>query len=376
MAKRRALRPWGTAFRLRGRIVVRFRAGGRRYQRPGGETLDLARKRLRDLRTLVENGTPVPEALATVFGDFAGTRLTFREAVEHYMKDAEVRKKRTTIESDESRFRVLSKAPWAGEYLANVKPGAINAWAESRRAAGVSGATVNRDLNLASALYSWAIGREYVEENPFRGPRVKRFKESRGREVYLTADEANALIGACSPTLRPFALAAVHTGMRRGELLALRWRSVDLKRREVRIEAETEKTGRGRVVKMTTALHSALADLKASRSLPALDGSDRVFSRPDGEPLGDQDVRAVVATARKCEGIALEKRDAVRFHDLRHTAASLMVAAGVPLFDVAKVLGHSTLAVTMRYAHFAPEAGAAAAESLGAALAGRMRASV
>src|ERR1700741_2934223 len=58
-----------------------------------------------------------------------------------------------------------------------------------------------------------------------------------------------------------------------------------------------------------------------------------------------------------------------RLHGLRHTAASLMVGAGVPLFDVAKILGHSTLAVTMRYAHFAPAAGRAAIERLGSALA-------
>ena len=64
------------------------------------------------------------------------------------------------------------------------------------------------------------------------------------------------------------------------------------------------------------------------------------------------------------------KRLQVTFHCLRHTAASLMVAEGVPLFDVAKILGHSTLAVTMRYAHFAPEAGRAAVDRLGTALDG------
>jgi integrase len=71
---------------------------------------------------------------------------------------------------------------------------------------------------------------------------------------------------------------------------------------------------------------------------------------------------------RRCTGIPVEKRSKVTFHCLRHTAASLMVAQGVPLFDVAKILGHSTLAVTMRYAHFAPEAGRAGIEKLGRAL--------
>ena len=62
-------------------------------------------------------------------------------------------------------------------------------------------------------------------------------------------------------------------------------------------------------------------------------------------------------TVTRCEGLPVVKRQALRFHDLRHTAASLMVGGGVPIFDVAKILGHSTVGVTMRYAHFAPEAG-------------------
>ncbi|MBL9088124.1 MAG: tyrosine-type recombinase/integrase [Planctomycetia bacterium] len=80
-------------------------------------------------------------------------------------------------------------------------------------------------------------------------------------------------------------------------------------------------------------------------------------------------------SCRHCRGVVVaehppEKRTKVTFHTLRHTAASLMVAEGVPLFDVAKILGHSTIAVTMRYAHFAPEAGRAGIDKLGKALQG------
>ncbi len=157
--------------------------------------------------------------------------------------------------------------------------------------------------------------------------------------------------------------------MRRGELLALRWRAVDLDRREVHVEAETEKAGRGRVVPLTAWLLAELVTLKASRETPALDGSDPVFRCADGSPLTIKVLRlAFLSAVKACASISLDKRGRVTFHALRHTAASLMVAAGVPIFDVAKILGHSTLAVTMRYAHFAPEAGRSAIERLGAAL--------
>ena len=61
-------------------------------------------------------------------------------------------------------------------------------------------------------------------------------------------------------------------------------------------------------------------------------------------------------------------RPEFRFHDARHTAASHMVAQGVPLFDVSKILGHKSLQMTMRYAHFAPKAGRAAIDALERAL--------
>jgi integrase len=95
----------------------------------------------------------------------------------------------------------------------------------------------------------------------------------------------------------------------------------------------------------------------------------RRFRCVDGSPLTIKVLRLAFASAvRACEFIPLDKRGTFRFHDLRHTAASLMVAAGVPIFDVAKILGHSSVAVTMRYAHLAPEAGRAAIERLGGVL--------
>lgn len=146
-----------------------------------------------------------------------------------------------------------------------------------------------------------------------------------------------------------------------------------MKRREVLVEAGTEKAGRGRVVPMTDELHAALAKLRASRPRPALDGSDFVFTMGDGAPLRRTVVALMLkaAVARCAEGdkIGPVKRPKVTFHCLRHSAASLMVAEGVPLFDVAKILGHSTLAVTKRYTHSAPKAGRAAIERLRAALA-------
>lgn len=170
-------------------------------------------------------------------------------------------------------------------------------------------------------------------------------------------------------------MTALNTGCRRGELLALAWRDVDLDRREIVISAATEKTGRGRVIPMTTALHGLLEDLRSRRPLPALDGSDRVFLGPDGSPLQVGSLRGLWEQAIEAAGdvIAASKRGFLTFHCLRHTAASLMASAGIPLLDIARVLGHSTISVTMRYAHFAPESGRRAIDALGGALSGGSR---
>ncbi len=353
---------------------------------------------------MCEGGTPVADVLAARFGDDNSARLTFRAACAGYIAHATSRKRASSLADDAYRLGVLGRAPWAGKLLAKVTPADLMAWADDRQrpreverlrprrdgetirefrsasdrwvkkpAPGAAAPTVNKDLHLVSAIYQWAIRAELVGENP-----VKRvaFLPVKGREceVYLTSDECDELLDSCPDVLRPIAFAAIHTGMRKGELLALRWRSIDLDRREMRVESATSKSGKGRTVPMTEALHARLVAARASRKRPALDGSDFVFVIGDGSPLGRSALRSMFERAvERCPGVPLSKRQVLRFHDLRHTAASLMVAAGVPIFDVAKILGHSTVATTMRYAHFAPEAGRTAIDRLGAVL-GRRKA--
>ncbi|NUN50221.1 MAG: site-specific integrase [Candidatus Brocadiae bacterium] len=208
----------------------------------------------------------------------------------------------------------------------------------------------------------------YAKDNPLR--KVPKFSEKgRAREVYLTQTEARDLVGASDAVMRPFLHAALATGARRGELLRLKWRDVDFDRREVTIHPENEKAGRGRVIPMTLDLLAELRTLRQLRQVKALDGSDAVFLQASGDPITEEVVKKGFDRAiRACDSIPTEKREKVVLHSLRHSCASFMVAAGVPLLDVARILGHSTLAVTMRYAHFAPESGRAAVDKLGKAL--------
>jgi hypothetical protein len=89
------------------------------------------------------------------------------------------------------------------------------------------------------------------------------------------------------------------------------------------------------------------------------------FGWSDGRPFSDWEVRREFEAAlAACAEMPEDKKPRVVLHTLQHTAASLKVVTGVPLFGVAKILGHSTLAMAMRCAHFAPEAGRAAIDAL------------
>jgi integrase len=138
--------------------------------------------------------------------------------------------------------------------------------------------------------------------------------------------------------------------MRQGELLALRWQDVDFTRRVICVEnslydgqlCPTKSYGR-REIRMVNELVEALLPLRNN-------GSAFVFPAQDCGPLHPKTLGRPLARAIKRSGV---KR--IRFHDLRHTAASHLVMAGVPIKTVQEILGHSDLAMTLRYAHLTPE---------------------
>lgn len=353
-----------------GKIYVRFTWRGRRIKRYGGINRETAKRRLATLQGRLEGGMSLEDACAEVFGKGPKDRLTFNAAGPLFLQQREARVKPSTFEEDRIRLRALGRAPFASRFLSDLRTVDFVRFSESR-IGNVSGPTVNRELALLSAVFKWAERMGFVKENPLR--KVPRYSE-KGREerVFLTAAEAVALIQSGSGFIRPALMAALHTGMRRGEILRLAWRDVNFDRREVIVRAANTKSGKGRSVPLTADLLAELARLKAARAVKAIDGSDPVFVDEGGRALTRVVIRTGLSAALRAEeakAIPEEKRDGLTFHGLRHSAASIMAAQGVPLLDIARILGHSTLAVTMLYARFQPESGRAAADKLGAALA-------
>ena len=201
--------------------------------------------------------------------------------------------------------------------------------------------TVNRHITVIKHMMSKAVEWEMVEEEVSkRVHKVKMLEENNRRLRYLSSEECQKLIEVCGKNTRPIVIMALNTGMRRGEILSLRWDNVDL--RHGFILLEKTKNGDRREIPINTTLRTTLEALPRR-----LDGGPVFFNPETDKAYGD--IKTGFNNACKRAKI----KD-FHFHDLRHTFASHLVMAGVDITTVKELLGHKTLTMTLRYAHLAP----------------------
>lgn len=195
-------------------------------------------------------------------------------------------------------------------------------------------ATLSKALSVAEREYGW------IESNPAK--KVTKYAESRGREVFLSKEEALRLLEVCKESRNPYlpiiVLIAVSTGMRLSEIMNLRWQDVDLD--EGMLIIRESKTGEGRAMTLIDSACDALRDLRPEE----IAKSELVFrGRIPGRPMS---AKKAWEAARGTFGMP-----ELRMHDLRHTAASFLVADGRSLPEIADILGHKSTQTTKRYAH-------------------------
>lgn len=208
-----------------------------------------------------------------------------------------------------------------------------------------SPATANRYLAALSSCFTHAVKRKHwLARSPVR--EVEKETEREGRKRFLSDAERAALLKACGesplPELRLIVLLAVTTGMRRGEIMELRWPDVDLQRGYATLR--DTKNGDTRVAKL---MPDVIALLREHGKILRVDTDLMLPAKRKAQPLNfDHEFVAAVKAA--------EIED-FRFHDLRHSAASYLAMSGASLIDIAAVLGHRTLAMVKRYSHLTPQ---------------------
>jgi integrase len=200
-------------------------------------------------------------------------------------------------------------------------------------------ATVNRFMAVISHMFTKAADWKMIDRADI--PKVKMLKEDNRRLRYLSKEKCMELIAVCDKHLKPIVITALNTGMRKQEILGLKWdTNVDLKHGFILL-AHT-KNGMRREIPINATLRSML------RNLPRrLDVQYLFFDPANGQPY--RDVKKSFASALKRAKIS-----DFHFHDLRHTFASHLVMTGVDLATVKELLGHADIKMTLRYAHLAP----------------------
>jgi integrase len=169
---------------------------------------------------------------------------------------------------------------------------------------------------------------------------VKKFKETGRRLRFLTVDECNELLSKCSSILKQVVTLALHTGMRKGELLNLTWENVNLGERY--IELTDQKNGEHSFITLDQTAIDTL------RSIPRRVDSKYVFTgKVTGKPY--YELKRHFEKAVIDAGLV-----GVSFHTLRHTCASQLVMARVDLVAVKEILRHKSIDTTMRYSHLSP----------------------
>jgi integrase len=247
--------------------------------------------------------------------------------------------------------------------------------------------SINRDIQRLQSVLSRAVEWGVLERHPLAGLKPLKFDKT-GRVRFLSPAEETSLRKALTSRedarrkarlrfntwrvarnkkplpersaelvdyLKPLVLLALNTGLRRGELLGLKWSAVNLSGRVLSVTAETAKSGHTRRVPLNTEALSTLTTWHKSAGKPGAD--DFVFPGADGERI--KRIDAAWESLMKRAGLKN-----FRLHDCRHHFASRMVQAGVDLYTVKELLGHSEITMTERYSHLAPDNLRAAVEKV------------
>jgi integrase len=272
------------------------------------------------------------EELARTLGVRPASEITLVALFERYKRHQKARIRSTTFARLDGILDTLkANLP---ELAKAITKRTVAEYIEAR-AADVKPGTVAKEMSVLKHCLKLAVEWGELNQNPAAGARLPKLPP--GKTRYLTPGELKAALESAPEWMRaPMAFAAC-TGVRRGEMLSLRWMDVDMKNR--RLYLRETKNGALRILPIP---ESALTVL---RSLPGGKTGDLVFVGVDPALLS-------VYTKRVFKRLGILDAS---FHTLRHTAASWMVQQGVDLYAVGQILGHKTPRMTQRYAHLSPD---------------------
>lgn len=286
-------------------------------------------------------------------------KITLKEAGELYLRlHASLNCKPSTYKTYCGYLQNLL-VPFFGELNINeINPILIKEFIKQMQDKGRQNSTINKYVKFISAIYNFMIDSDAATRNPV--VRIKPLKEIKNDKIRaLSTQEVQALLSktkAIYPDFYPMLFTALFTGMRRGELLALTWDSINWVKGKITVDKNyvngklgTPKSSKTRYVDMSDELARVLKQWRLACPCSEL---NLVFPNSEGKyQSADNMIKRRFIPSLNRAGI-----DLIRFHDLRHTYASLLLANGAPMKYVQTQLGHASITMTMDlYTHLLPE---------------------
>ncbi len=346
-----------------GQLSLGWELGRRKCRWVYGHTAEEVRKALNQLKTDQDKGLPVasdgPKRLAGYLDDWLENRIKPRAKARSY-------------ESFEILIRKHIKPALGNLLLRDVQPATIQKFLNAKFNDGLSAQTVCHLRTVLRSAFNQALKENIIGRNPAALVDPPRIPDRQMQP--LSPDEARDLLQAVAEErLEAVFTVALSLGLRRGEILGLKWADVDFDERTMSIsrslqrvdgkltEVETKTRRSRRTVAMPETVIASLRRHRARQAQERLamgpdwhDG-DLIFTTELGTPVEPRNLlrtyERIVANANE-DRPAETKMRKVRFHDLRHSAASLLLAQGVPLRTIMEILGHSSIAMTANlYSH-------------------------
>lgn len=257
-------------------------------------------------------------------------KISFEELAYWYQKKYVPGK--ASARSDLSRLKTLV-AHFGERRVGEITPSQVEEFKITRRGL-VKPATIHKELSLLGHIFNVSIKEGKSNFNPVQF--IRKPKVDNARDRVLDSEEYERLKSVAPPHLRRIIVAAYQTGMRRGEILNLRWRQVDSRRGIIRLLSEETKTKFKRIIPVGQELRRVLS------GIPRRIDHDYVFTGPNGEPIKE------FKSAWK-KALKLAKIHDFKFQDFRHTCITRWRRAGVDLITIMAMSGHRTTSIFRRY---------------------------
>jgi site-specific recombinase XerD len=313
--------------------TIRYTVSGKRKWEAIGTSKRQAELVLAKRKTEIKEGQ--------YFSTPKGLKWTYGQLLDRYLEYAKVTKKPSTYETDTYWAKHL-RAAFGDMHLKDITPDKVATYLENKLGDGLKPATVAHHLALLKHSFTMAVTWGLLPTNPIQRVKLP-VKVNNARIRYLNPQEVQRLLAVCPLHLRRIALAALHTGMRKNEILTLQWQQIQ-RDQSVVLLMDT-KNGETRGVPLNTAMLTLLQEIQEEQGHLGLTSPYVFVNLATGKPYR-RDADTAWYTALKKAGLT-----DVHFHDLRHTTASHLRMQGADLFTIKEILGHKDLRMTARYAH-------------------------